>query len=81
MRMRWTTQNEAADDDGFLLDGEASFVAELEFLAAAGCPDVHSAKFISLEVTGRDESVITAEVSADAARWLEDEIEGEPDEN
>ena len=39
MRVSWTTQNDATDADGFLLEGEASFVAELEVLASMGCPD------------------------------------------
>ncbi len=68
MRIRCVTQNKTADADGFLLDGEASFVAEMEFLASTGCPDVGGAKFVSLEVIGRSESLIAAEVSARMAR-------------
>ena len=81
MRMRWTTLNEETDADGFLLEGEACFAAELRFLAAAGCPDVQSARFVSFEVLGRNESLMTADVSEEMARWLEDEVDAERDEN
>ena len=63
MRVLWTTQNEATDANGFLLESEASFVAELEVLASMGCPDTDRAKLIAVEVVGRTESVTTAEVS------------------
>jgi hypothetical protein len=38
MRVRWTTQNEATGADGSLLEGEASFAAEIAWLRSAGCP-------------------------------------------
>ena len=75
MRMRWTTLNEETDADGFLLEGAACFAAELGVLAAAGCPDVLSAKFVSVDITGRGESAVTADVSEEMARWLEDEVD------
>ena len=36
MRVSWTTLNQATDANGFLLESEASFVAELEVLASMG---------------------------------------------
>ena len=57
MRVSWTTHNDATDADGFLLEGRASFVAELEVLASMGCPDTDQAKLIGVEVVGREESV------------------------
>ena len=80
MRMQWTTQNEAMGADGFLLEGDASFAAEIEWLRSAGCPDTDKAKLVSVEVTGRDESVTTAVVTARMARWLENETDAEPSE-
>ena len=77
MRMRWITLNEETNADGFLLDGQASFAAELRVLAAAGCPDVQSARFVSFEVLGREESAVTADVSEEMACWLEDELDAE----
>jgi hypothetical protein len=53
MRMRWTTQNEATDGEGFLLAGDASFAAEIAYLHSAGCPDTSKAKLVRAEVTGR----------------------------
>ena len=79
--MRWTTLNEETDADGFLLEGEACFAAELRFLAAAGCPDVQSARFVSFEVLGRTESTVTADVNVEMARWLEDELDAERGKN
>ena len=78
MRIRWVTQNEATDADGFLLEGVASFAAELTFLRLAGCPDAANARLVSVEVTGRDESITTAEVSSRMACWLENETDAEP---
>ncbi len=78
MRMQWTTQNEAVGPDGFLLEGEASFATERELLASMGCPDTDKAALVSVEVTGRDESVTTAEVTDAMARWLENETDAEP---
>jgi hypothetical protein len=77
MRVSWTTQNEAADAEGFLRKGEASFAAELELLASMGCPDASKAKLIGIEVVGRDESVTKAEVSDAMARWLFTETDAE----
>jgi hypothetical protein len=77
MRVSWTTLNEAADADGFLLEGEASFVAELEVLASMGCPDTEKAKLIGVEVVGRTESVTTAEVSDAMWGWLFNETDAE----
>jgi hypothetical protein len=77
MRISWTTQNEATDADGFLLEGEASFAAELELLASMGCPDTSKAKLIRVEIVGREESVTTAEVSDAMARWLFNETDAE----
>jgi hypothetical protein len=77
MRVRWTTQNEATGADGSLLEGEASFAAEIAWLRSAGCPDTGHAKLISVEVTGQAESV-TAVVTARMARWLENETDAEP---
>jgi len=78
MCMRWTTQNEATDADGFLLVGDAGFAAEIAWLLSAGCPDTGHAKLVSVEVTGWAESVTTAIVSARMARWLENETDAEP---
>jgi hypothetical protein len=78
MRMRWTTQNEATDADGSLLEGDASFAAEIAWLRSAGCPDAGKAKLVSVEVTGWAESVTTAVVTARMARWLENETDAEP---
>jgi hypothetical protein len=75
MRASWTTQNEATNADGFLLEGEASFAAELELLASMGCPDTSQAKLISVEVVGREQSVTTAEVSHAMGRWLFNETD------
>ena len=75
MEMCWTTQNEAADEDGALLQDEESFDAEMKLLESWGCPDVATAKFVAFEVTSYDDSTITAEVSAAAAKWLEDELD------
>jgi hypothetical protein len=78
MRMRWTTQNETTGADGFLLEGEASFAAEIAWLCSAGCPNTGKAKLVNVEVTGRTESVTTAIVTARMARWLENETDAEP---
>jgi hypothetical protein len=78
MRMRWTTQNEAVGADGYLLEGDASFAAEMALLASLGCPDAGKAKLVSVEVVGQAESVTTANVSARMARWLENETDAEP---
>jgi hypothetical protein len=78
MRMQWTTQNEATGADGFLLDGDASFAAEIAYLCSAGCPDTSKGKLVNVEVTGRTESVTTAIVTARMARWLENETDAEP---
>jgi hypothetical protein len=77
MRMRWTTQNEASDDDGFLLEGEACFRAEREWLHLHGCPDAREAVLVSIEVVGRDESITTASVTDAMARWLINEVDAE----
>jgi hypothetical protein len=77
MRVSWTTQNQATDANGFLLESEASFVAELEVLASMGCPDTDKAKLIGVEVVGREESVATAEVSDGMWRWLFNETDAE----
>jgi hypothetical protein len=77
MRVSWTTQSEATDANGFLLESEASFVAELEVLASMGCPDTDKAKLIAVEVLGREESVTTAEVSDAMWRWLFNETDAE----
>jgi hypothetical protein len=77
MRMRWTTQNEATSEDGFLLEGEASFVAEMALLKSVGCPDASDARLASVEVARQTESVMTAEVSVSMARWLEEETDAE----
>jgi hypothetical protein len=77
MRVSWTTQNKATDANGFLLESEASFVAELEVLASMGCPDTDKAKLVGVEVLGPDESVTTAEVSDGMWRWLFDETDAE----
>jgi len=78
MRVRWTTQNEAVGEDGFLLEGDASFAAEMACLRSAGCPDTRKAKLVSVEVTGQAESVTTARVTSRMARWLENETDAEP---
>jgi hypothetical protein len=78
MRMGWTTQNEATGADGFLLEGDASFAAEIVWLSSSGCPDTGKAKLVSVEITGRAESVTTAVVTARMARWLENETDTEP---
>jgi hypothetical protein len=77
MRVSWTTQNEAADADCFLLEGEANFAAERALLASMGCPDTDKAKLIGVEVVGREESVTTAEVSDAMWRWLFNETDAE----
>ena len=77
MRVSWTTQSEVTDADGFLVEGRASFVVELEVLASMGCPDTDKAKLIGLEVLGRQESVTTAEVSDAMWRWLFNETDAE----
>ena len=77
MQVTWTTLNEATDADGFLLEGEASFAAELELLVSMGCPDADKAKLISVEVVGREESVTKAEVTDAMARWLFNETDAE----
>jgi hypothetical protein len=41
-------------------------------------PRPGKAKLVSVEVTGRTESVTTAIVSARMARWLENETDAEP---
>jgi len=75
MRISWTTQNEDTDADGFLLEGDACWRAELQCLASMGCPDTNRAKLISVEVIGRDESFTTAEVTEAMARWLFNETD------
>jgi hypothetical protein len=77
MRVSWTTLNQATDANGFLLESEASFVAELEVLASMGCPDIDKAKLIGVEALGRQESVTTAEVSDAMWRWLFNETDAE----
>jgi hypothetical protein len=77
MRIQWTTQNEASDDDGVLLQDEASFRAEMEWLRLHRCPDTEQATFIGFEVVGRDESITTAEVTDAMARWLFNETDAE----
>src|SRR5271166_2340191 len=75
MKIQWTTQNEAVDADGFLLEGTASFAVECELLKEWGCPDTNKAKLVSVEVVERDASVTTAEVSDAMARWLFNETD------
>jgi hypothetical protein len=77
MRVSWTTVNEATDADGFFLEGEASFVAELEVLASMGCPDTDKAKLIGVEIVSRKESVTTAEVGDAMWGWLFNETDAE----
>jgi hypothetical protein len=77
MRVSWTTQNEATDADNFLLEGEASFAAELKLLASMGCPDTGIAKLIGIEVVGREESITKAEVTDAMGRWLFNETDAE----
>jgi hypothetical protein len=77
MRVSWTTLNGATNADGFLAEGEASFLAELEVLASMGCPDIDEAKLIGVEIVGREESVTTAEVSEAMWRWLLNETDAE----
>jgi hypothetical protein len=77
MRVSWTTQNAATDAVGFLLEGEASFAAELELLGSMGCPDTNKAKLIGVELVGREESVTTAEVSDAMWGWLFNETDAE----
>ena len=77
MRIRWTTLNETSDAEGFLLVGEASFKAERELLNSMGCPDTEKAVLVSVEVTGRDESITTAEVTDAMASWLFNETDAE----
>lgn len=77
MRMNWNTQNEATDADGFLLEGEASFAAEMECLRQCGCPETATARFVSVEIVGRTESMMMADVSAAMAEWLYSELDAE----
>jgi hypothetical protein len=77
MRVSWTTLSGATSADGFLLEGKASFVAELEVLASMGCPDTDKARLIGVELVGREESVTTAEVSDAMWRWLFNETDAE----
>jgi hypothetical protein len=77
MQVSWATQNEATDADGFLLDREACWRAELECLASMGCPDTHKAKLIGVEVMGREESITTANVSGAMSHWLFNETDAE----
>jgi hypothetical protein len=77
LQVSWTTQNEATDAVGFLLEGETRFAAERELLASMGCPDTSNAKLIGVELVGRQESVTTAEVSDAMARWLSNETDAE----
>jgi hypothetical protein len=68
-KIRWTTQNEAADADGFLLEGAAPFAAECALLKNAAVPAPARPVLGSVEVVDRDESVTTAEVSKAMGRW------------
>jgi hypothetical protein len=77
MKIQWTTQNEAVDAEGALLEGAASFAAELKLLKSMGCPDTNRARLIEVEVTGWDESLTSAVVTAKMARWLFTEIDAE----
>jgi len=77
MRVSWTTLNEATDAQGFLLEGEASWRAELECLASMGCPDTDKAKLIGVEVVAPEESVTTADVSDAMWGWLFNETDAE----
>ena len=77
MRVSWTTLNGATDADGFLLEGQASFAAELAVLASMDCPDLAKAKLIGVEVVGREESVTTAEVRDAMWGWLFNETDAE----
>jgi hypothetical protein len=77
MQVSWTALNQATDAAGFLLESEASFAAELELLASLGCPDTSKAKLVRVEVVGRQESVMTAEVSDAMGRWLFKETDAE----
>ena len=42
-----------------------------------GCPDTEKAVLVSVEVTGRDESITTAEVTDAMASWLFNETDAE----
>jgi hypothetical protein len=77
MRVSWTTLNGATDAAGLSLEGQASFLAELGVLASMGCPDADKAKFIGVEIFGREESVTTAEVGDAMWRWLFNETDAD----
>ncbi len=66
----WAQQSEDTDNDGFFLEGEAAFRADMRDFAEWGAPDTESAVFVSHEVEDRDEATITAVVSDALAEWL-----------
>jgi hypothetical protein len=68
MELKWMAFNPATDDDGCALEAEACWDAELAWLRIKRCRDVESAKLIGVEITGRSESAITADVSEAMAR-------------
>lgn len=70
MRISWYAQNEKTDEDGFLLDGEPCFEAEMRILREDGAPDTEKVVFVDWEADGRDESVLTADASEAFAAWL-----------
>src|SRR5688572_27490093 len=67
----WNQQTEDTDAEGFLLEGEAAFDADVAWFAELGAPNTDSLKFVDWEATDRDDADITAEGDTpEFADWL-----------
>lgn len=78
MYAEWWAQNEATNDDGFLMnsvdDGERVLQAERDALAEMGAPDTDKIVFHSILAEDRDSARVVAMVTPELLLWL-----GHPD--
>jgi len=83
--LSWLTMNEATDEDGFYLQGEAAYEAERAALKEMGAPDTDQIEFTSIEPEDRDSAMAEAKVTEAFEKWAKAHQEtGEPtteDEN
>jgi hypothetical protein len=74
MAAQWWAQNEATNEDGFLMnsedDGDNVFRAEREALAEMGAPDTDSIRFESILAEDRDTARVVAFVTPALHEWL-----------
>lgn len=69
MRIMWITQA-TEHQDGWIIDEDACWLAELKLLKQMGCSETDKARLIRVEVIGYGESLTSAYVTAHMARFL-----------